>query len=433
MKLSRLILTALLYGSVVTGVSLPNLAVAAEEKKKPAKPKTPEQIALEAKKKKRPVEVMSEKVGKQVGEAYTLALEDKLKEAIAAFKEIEPKKEFDNAYVNRLLGILYAQDGDYKLAYKHIKIAADLDVLGWDDQASSYQILATLSLSEEKYADTIMYYDKWYEFTLKHDENAYAAKAYSYYQLKQYDKVIEESDKVIKYAKKPKSDPYQMKMTAYLDTKQNDKAIEVANDALKVFPEDKKWWLILGQLYLSQENFEKALSSYVLSEKQGFFTKENEYILLGQLYSMQGTPYKGAVILEEQIKKGLVKKTAKNLGYIATYYRQAMNFEEAADTYMLSGAESNDPEDYRKAGESYNLAGDYKKAIKAYKKALELDSPKADLVKNALIDVSFYAEDYKSAYKYAKESLESKKYSKSAKGWIAYIKETAKRKGVDYD
>lgn len=35
MKLSRLILTALLYGSVVTGVSLPNLAVAAEEKKKP--------------------------------------------------------------------------------------------------------------------------------------------------------------------------------------------------------------------------------------------------------------------------------------------------------------------------------------------------------------------------------------------------------------
>ncbi|WP_017444669.1 tetratricopeptide repeat protein [Gayadomonas joobiniege] len=423
MKLSRLILSAVLVGFTATATITP-VVVNAQ--------------TLAEKKKARPVEVMSENVGKKVGEAIGMLTggedgEEKAStaEVIRILEEIEPKKEFDKAFLAQLIGKLYAQEGDYDKAIDKIKYAVDLDVLSWDDQAGTLKILAVLSLQQEKYQAAIDNYNEWFKFTEKHDPQVYTHKALSYYQLKNYDKTVEQADMAIKYAEEPKADIYQIKMSAFVDQKKYDKAIEVCIAALEYFPKDKKWWLPLGQFYLIEEDYQRALSTFELADKQGFLEKESHFKILAQLYSIYGIPYKAAKTMEEHMKAGTITKDAKNLAVTANYYHQASEYKDAANTYLAAGKLSNDPEHYKKAGDLLSLSEQYKQAIASYEKAIDMGSEKTAAIKVALIEANFYSGNYKKAYQYAKESLESKQHKRMAQGWLGYIKDTANRKGVD--
>ncbi|MER2491423.1 tetratricopeptide repeat protein [Catenovulum sediminis] len=422
MKLSRLILSAVLVGSSLSAVVMP-LDVAAK--------------TLEERKKERPVEVMSERVGKKVAEAIDMMTggedgENKapLPDVIKMLEDIDVKKEFDKAFLSQLTGKLYAQEGEYKKAIEKIKYAADLDVLSWDDQAGVLKLLAVLSLQEEKYQNAIDYYNKWYGFTEKHDPQVYTHKALSYYQLKNYAKTVEQADLAIKYADEPKADAYQLKMSAYVDTKNYKKAVDVCIAALQYFPEDKKWWVPLAQFYLMEEDYARALSTFELSEMQGFLNKPAHYTTLAQLYSMYGIPYKAAKTMEKHIDSGLIEKNAKNLSVTANYYHQASDYKKAAQTYLAAAKLSEDPEHYRKSGDLLAIAEDYKGAIDAYEKAIDFGSEKLAQIKVSLIEAHFYLGNYKKAYQYAKESLQSKQHKRMAQGWIGYIKDTAQRKNV---
>ncbi|WAJ69327.1 tetratricopeptide repeat protein [Catenovulum adriaticum] len=423
MKFSRLILTAVLFGATASATMLPMQAAAAQ--------------SLEEKKKARPVEVMSERVGKKVAEAVEFLTpneeegrEADPKAAIRLLEELEPKKEFDKAYLSQLIGKLYAQEGDYDKAISKIKYAADLDILSWDDQAGVYKLLAILNLQEEKYQATIDAYNQWFAFTEKHDPTVYSHKALAYYQLKEYDKTIENADLAIQYAKEPKADPYQLKMSAYVDQKNYKGAIEVTTDAIKVFPEDKKWWIPLAQFYLMTEDYERSLSTFELAEIQGFLTKPTHFTTLAQLYSMNGIPYKAAVTMEKHIESGLLEKNAKNMGSTANYFHQASEYDKAAKTYLAAAKLDNDAEFYRKSGDLFSVSEKYKSAIASYNKALEYDSPKKGSINVALIEAHFNLGNYKKAYEHAQEGLKSNQHKRVAKGWLSYIKDTAERKKI---
>ncbi|MCU4674985.1 hypothetical protein N7931_04995 [Catenovulum sp. 2E275] len=425
MKFSRLILTAVLFGATTSATLVPMQAAAASQ-------------SLEEKKKARPVEVMSEKVGKKVAEAVELLTpneeegrnEADPKGAIKLLEELEPKKEFDKAYLAQLIGKLYAQEGDYKKAIEKITYAANLDVLSWDDQAGVYKLLAILNLQEENYQGSIDAYDKWYAFTEEHDPTVYSHKALAYYQLKKFDQTHKNADLAIKYAKEPKPDPYQLKMSAYVDQKNYKGAIEITTAAIKVFPSDKKWWIPLAQFYLMTENYAYSLSTFELAEEQGFLDKASHYKTLAQLYSMNGIFYKAATTMESKIKSGLIEKDAKNLSAMANYYHQASEYKKAAESYLAAAKVDNDANFYQKAGDLFSVAEQYKSSIAAFEKALELGSEKAGAIKIALTEVNYNMGNYKTAYKYANESLEYAQQKRAAKGWISYIKGAAERKNI---
>ncbi len=425
MKFSRLILTAVLFGATASATLVPMQAAAASQ-------------SLEEKKKARPVEVMSEKVGKKVAEAVELLspneeegrMEADAKGAIALLLELEPKKEFDKAYLAQLIGKLYAQEGEYDKAIERIKYAANLDVLSWDDQAGVLKLLAILNLQEEKYQASIDAYDKWFTFTEEHDATVYSHKALSYYQLKQYDQVVKNADLSIKYATEPKQDPYQLKMSAYVDTKNYKGAIEVTTAAIKVFPQDKKWWIPLAQFYLMTEDYKRSLSTFELAEIQGFLSKASHYKTYAQLYAMNGIPYKAAVIMQDKVDSGLIEKDAKNLSTIANYYHQAQDYKKAASTYLAAAKMENDPNLYQKAGDLFGIAEQYKNAIASFKQALENGSEKEASINMSLVEAYFYTGQYKDAYKYAQAAAKSSQQKRAAKGWITYIRDTAARKNV---
>ena len=100
--------------------------------------------------------VMGERVGKKVAKAFELYNEDKVDEAIAELRELDPSDEFDKATVNRYLGQLYAQKENYAEAIKYTRQAVAPDVLNFKEQGDLMKLLGDLLLGTEKYADCVM-------------------------------------------------------------------------------------------------------------------------------------------------------------------------------------------------------------------------------------------------------------------------------------
>ncbi|WP_159084221.1 tetratricopeptide repeat protein [Saccharobesus litoralis] len=388
-------------------------------------------VAVAEKTEKRKTQVMSQSVGKKVQAAFDVYAEERVNDAIKMLEEIEAKKPFDQAFIKRLLGRIYAgQKGGAKKSIKLLKEAVDLDVLNQAEQEDAIKLLADLNLQEGNQREALKGYQRWMDFSGKEDEMVYQKMATAHYQLKELEELIAPADKAIALQKKPAVTPYLLKVSSYYERKKFKEAIEVGSTVVKLFPEKANYWIQLGQFYLLDENMERALSTFDLAYKQGHLTKPNHFVAIAQLYAANAIPIKAAQIQEKYLNEGVLKKDEKNIGALANYYHQSQEFKKAAKYYQEVAELTQDPDYYKRVGDLLTLSEDYKRAIKAFEKAIELGSDKTPAIQLSLVEAFFYTKQYKQAYKYALEASKHKKTARSAKGWTGYIKEVAGRNNV---
>jgi tetratricopeptide (TPR) repeat protein len=179
--------------------------------------------------------LLGERAGKKLQSAYEVYLNEELeekariKQAIEMLREIEPKEPFDIATVDRFLGqLLVSEDGKQLEALALLTSSAELNVLNDKDQADMLKLVADLSIQEEKYENSVKWYEKWMKFTCKEDADIYTRMAKAYTEMKEYDKVLTVADKAIAAYDKPNKNPYALKINAYHEKKEYKGAVEVA-------------------------------------------------------------------------------------------------------------------------------------------------------------------------------------------------------------
>lgn len=381
---------------------------------------------------KRKTKVMSERVGKKVGKAFELYSADQVNEALAMLLEIEPKKEFDKAYVNRFIGNLYAGiDGKVSTALKHIKLAVDADVLGGTDHAASLRLLADLYMQEKQYKPALDMYSKWMAFSCKEDKNVYLRMGQANFELKQYMDVIPLADKAIALEETPNKNAYILKMGSYVETKQYKKAAKVVEQMVELFPSEGRLWVQLSQMYLLSEDYQKALYTADVAHRQGLLEKPAEFKMLAQLLAQNGIPFKSAQIQEKYLKDGLVEKDEQSLSMLANTYHQAKEIKLAAKYYGEAAELSNESKHFAKQAALLLEIQQFKSAQAAGKKALQAKGVKSKgQIQMILAQAYFYNDEFKAAYKACEAATKDKKTAKAATSWLGYIKDTAKRKNV---
>lgn len=395
-------------------------------------PEKKEQVkALE---KARGGKVMGQRTGKKVLKAFDLYNEDQVEEALAILLEINPKSEFDKATVNRYIGSMYAGlDGKGKEAIKYLELAVKADKLPFKDHSEALKNLATLEYNEKNFPKVIKYFKDYLAFSLDEDPRAYLTIANSYYEMKQYDKVVQPAEQAKKFfAKwdKPNINSYVLIMAAHYESKNMPLATKAVEDIVKAFPEEGKYWVQLGGFYALQEQNDKALSVYRLANEQGFLTKDIEFKRLAQFYSNAGIPFKAASVQEEQINKGVIEKDEKSLSVMAQTFQNAKEFKKAAKYYGEAAKIENDSDLYRKQGIALMAIEDFKGAVKAFEKSIQNKPNRVGAVYLALGEAEFYLENWKKSYDAFNKASESKRSARTAKGWIGFVEDTAKRKGV---
>ena len=387
--------------------------------------------AVAAEKEKRKVQLVGASVGKKVAKAFEAYSADDIDGALLILSEINAKKGYDKAYVDRFIGVMYAQKGDEKKSIQFLKLAIEPDILNEADHAESLKLVADLQMQTKEYKEALEHYQAWMDFTGKEDANTYVKMSQAYYESKRLDKVVEAADKAIKlFADKPNQNPYILKITSFYERKMYKEAIDVLETVILIFPEKQQWWTQLGMFYLLVEDYKKAVQTLDLAYKQGFLEKESQIKTLANLYSQNRMPYKAAALLEKHIASGLVKRDDRNLSTLANAWHAAQHIGDAAKYYGELAKMTNDAKYFRKQGMLLKQDEQYSSAIKALDKALSLGISGSGSIYMSIAESYFYLEKYKSAYAAIQKAMKDPKSRKSARGWVTFIKDTAKRKKV---
>jgi tetratricopeptide (TPR) repeat protein len=396
-----------------------------------AKVPAEKQEELKKRQKSRGGKALSPRVCKKVQKAFELYQEDKVDEALAILLEMTPKGDFDKANVDRYIGSMYAGiEGKGLEAIAKMKTAVDSDLLPFRDHSELLRNIAALSMQALKYEDAITYYKEYIDFSLDEDDKTYVGIASAYYELKQYDKVIVPAKKSIALQEKLSQNPYILIMDSYYEQKKYKETVKAVENLVKTFPEDSKWWVQLGNFYALVEDYDRALSTFDVSYKNGYLKKDSEMKRLAQLYATNGIPYQAAIIQEKYIKSGLIKKDDNSLSIMASTFQNAKEYDKAATYYGEAAKLTNDADLYRKQGNALMIQEKYKAALVAFDKALKAGFENKGMLNLLIGESNFYLEKWKDAHNAFLEAKKDKGSSRTASSWLPYVKDTASRKGV---
>lgn len=388
--------------------------------------------AKQEKKKKRPTQLVGPRVGKKVQQAFELYSADDIQGALNILLEIEPSKDYDKAYVNRFIAVMYATLGNNEQkTIDYLTKAVAPDILNEVDHGEALKLLADMQMQVKNYKEALKYYYQWMEFTGKEDGPTYVKIANAYYSLKQLDKVIVPADKAIAaFGDKPNQNPYVLKVTSFYERKMYREAIGVLETVVQIFPDNKQWWTQLPMFYLLVEDYDKAVQTLDLAYKLGHLDKEGQIKTLANLYSTSEAPYKAARLLEKHIGSGLVKRDDKNITTLANAWHSAQHIDKAAKYYGELAKMTNEAKHYRKQGMLLKQDEQFAKAIPALNKALELGVKNQGRIYMSIAESYFYLENYKQAYAAIQKAMKDPNTRKTAKSWKGFIEDTAKRKKV---
>ncbi len=377
-------------------------------------------------------QLVGERTGKKVQRAFDAYNEDRVDEALEILMDIEPSEEFDKAYVGRFIGNLLAADEEQSArALEYLTNSVQPKVLNDLEHSQTLKLIGDLNMREENYADAVKWYKAWMDFTCKEDPDIYTRMAQAYFELKQFDKVIEPAEKAIELYEKPNKNPYVLRLSSYYQRKMFKETVEVAEELVSYFPEEKKWWTQLGTFYILIEDFQKSLSIFEIAYNNGWLEKENQLKQLAQLYATNGIPFKAAKVMEDAIEAGIVEENAANLASVANSYHQARNYEIAANYYGQAAKRSSDPEHYQKQGSLLLVAEDYKGAIEALQNAIDRGISEPEKIYFSLMEAHFYLGNFKKAYEYVQLAKKDKAIRRNANAWEPYIKQKAENRGIE--
>jgi hypothetical protein len=411
----------LIIGSLtIAQLPLSSYAIGAEKSDKP----------------ERKTQLVGPTVGKKVAkafEAYSVESEDgsNIDNALAILLEIEGKKEYDIAFLNRFIGVMYAQKGEERKSLDYLNKAIAPDILNAPEQGESLRLVGDLQMQVQGYKEALVAYNAWMDFTGKSDANIWLKIAQANLELKQYDKVIAPADKAIAdLGDKINQNPYILKLNSYYERKMFKKCVEVLETAVQILPEVKLFWTQLGSFYAMIEDYPKSLATMDLAYKKGYLDKESQIKMLANLYAQSDIPHKSALLLEKYIDSGLVTRDDSNLFTLANSWHAAQHIDKAASYYGELAKMTNLSKHYSKQGMLLNQDEQFAKAIVALKKAIEIGVKNPGRLNQSIAESYFYLENYKQAYVYINKALKDPKSRRTAKGWVSFIQDTAKRKKV---
>ncbi|WP_045387223.1 tetratricopeptide repeat protein [Vibrio rotiferianus] len=363
---------------------------------------------------------LSQYTATRVQRAHNLAQEEKLQEAISTLEGLELSREYDQAFVARMLGIFYWQNEQVKPAIKQLEVAVNSDLLNDEQAWQTRKMLADMLLNEQQFSKALPhYYDlsKSVPKTQKaHD--IWLRIAQSHYQLSQWNKVLSAMVRYEKLGQPDEMAPLSIKLSAELELKKWKPAIVTIKRLIAIEPERVEWWRQLVALYLRVDDDKRALDSLALAKLQGVALNQGDLRLLAQLYGKRGIPERAAQILGELND---INSDSKLKAQQATYWQMAKEWDKSIASWRV--AAKLDRQYYWNLSQLLVQEGQYKDALVALD---EVAGRKADV---ALVKTRAYykLKRLEDALANAKRANEIEP-STQAESWVKYLSQLRKAK-----
>ncbi|MFM2590084.1 tetratricopeptide repeat protein [Vibrio sp. TBV020] len=271
----------------------------------------------------------------RVQKANEVAQQEQLTQAIQLLKEIETSREYDKAFVSRMLGVFYWQDGQIKPALSNLKQAVDSGLLQDEQAWVTERMLADLYLNDQQFKQAVKHYYTLIESvpeTQKADD-LWLRIGQSQYQLESWNKVIPAVNSYLKTSPKDRVQPLSLKLGAQLQLKQWKQAIPTLEQLIALQPDKVNFWRQLVGLQLRIGKDRDALDTLSLAKLNGLELSQSDLRMLAQLYAKRGVPERAAIQISELEN---ANTDVQLLSEQASYWQIAKEWDKAINTWQMA-------------------------------------------------------------------------------------------------
>ncbi|KIE22284.1 hypothetical protein SE23_01970 [Vibrio sinaloensis] len=363
---------------------------------------------------------LSEYNAVRVQRAHNLAQEGKLQDAISVLEALETSRDYDRAFIARMLGVFYWQSDQVNSAIKQLDTAVKSGLLNDDQAWQTRKMLADLLLNEQRFSQALPHY---YELSQSVPENQKANEVWlrivqSHYRLSQWREVLSSMARYEQFGLPDALPPLSIKLSAELELKQWASAIDTIKRLIVIEPERMKWWRQLVALYLRTEDSKRALDALALAKLQGAAFTQDDVMLLAQLYGQRGIPERAAKVLGE-LKD--LNSDSKLKAQQATFWQMAKEWDKSIASWRV--AAKIDRQYYWNLSQLLVQEGHYEQALIALK---QVSGRKAEV---ALMKARAYykLQRFEDALVSAKRA-NAIEPSAQAESWVKYLTQLRKTK-----
>src|SRR5690606_3457853 len=158
--------------------------------------------------------------------------------------------------------------------------AVDADGLDNNAHYSIMLNLAQLQQQEEKYADSLATFDRFFAETKSNDPTTLVVKGQGLYLMKRYDEAAATIKQAIEASDDPKPEWMSLLMQVYLDADNLGEAVIAAEQIAAANPDDKRAQMNLASIYSQADMPDKAVAILETLRTSGQLDSANEYKVL---------------------------------------------------------------------------------------------------------------------------------------------------------
>lgn len=279
----------------------------------------------------------------RVHRAFEYQQSDQQTQAIELLESIKSPKAYDNAYVARMLGVLYWQQGMTEKAEAALTQAVQSDALAIEQAIETEQMLADIQLSIGKAKSALSHYHT--VLGVNQDKSILSNEAViaihlritqANYQLQNWPEVLTSLERYHQLEPATDVTTLNMKLGAQLALEKWNQAIVTTKALQELRPNEQVWWQQLTSLYLRNTQYQNALANLKQMQRKGFELAQADYVTMAQLYAQQSAPELAARVYFLYINN--VASSAENLAQEASYWQQAKVWEKSLDAWKKASA-----------------------------------------------------------------------------------------------
>ncbi|WP_117232459.1 tetratricopeptide repeat protein [Vibrio maerlii] len=358
-------------------------------------------------------EQLSQYTAVRVQKANELAQNEQLSEAITKLKEIDTSRAYDQAFVARMLGVFYWQNGQTTLAIPQLNNAVESGLLRDENAWITERMLADLYLTDQQFKNSLKHY---YALLKNIPENQngddiWFRIAQAHYQVEEWKSVIPATDKYLTTKPEEPKQPLSLKLGAQLQLKQWKGAISTLKRLIDIEPQNVEFWRQLVGLHMQLNQHRSALDTLALAKLQGLELSQNDRRLLAQLYAKRGIPERAALEISE------LEEAASDVDLLveqARYWQMAKEWQNSIDIWQKAAAI--DAKYHWETAQLLLQQGQYQQALTTLNKV----KGRKEQVALAKTRAHYKLGDLEKAVVQAKAANDIKP-SKQAESWVKYL------------
>ena len=291
--------------------------------------------------------------------------------------------------------------------------------------------VAQLYFLQEKWERGIDTLIQWMSLSETPSTNAYVLLANGYFQLKDYDRSLENIQIAIQReeaaGKLPKEQWYNLARFIHFDRSNYAEALDILEILIMYYPK-KQYWVQASHLYGEEQDDARQLAILEASYEQNLLDRSQDIVLLSQLYLNAEVPFPAARVLEKGFADEVVETESKNYELAGVAWRQAQEVAKSLPMLEAAASKSEKGELYARLGNVYLDVDKNKDAVDALLKGLDKGGVKRpDQARLALGMAYFNLGDFSAARRVFREARKDERAKSYADQWLKYISSEERR------